>query len=95
VKAAYSAGQRVRVDDRDPPGHIRTPWYIRGKRGVVTEICGAHANPEELAQGRLGVPYRMLYRVSFAQAEVWPHYSGPAHDRVFVDLYEHWLKESE
>jgi nitrile hydratase len=94
VKAAYSAGQRVRVDDRDPPGHIRTPWYIRGKRGVVTEICGPHADPEELARGRLGVPYRMLYRVSFAQREVWPDYRGPAHDRLFVDLYEHWLEES-
>ena len=90
---AYGPGQPVRVDEREQPGHVRTPWYIRGKRGVITEVCGPHANPEELATGRLGVPYRMLYRVSFPQAEVWPDYRGPACDRLYVDLYEHWLKE--
>jgi hypothetical protein len=91
---AYAPGQPVRVDDREARGHVRTPWYVRGKRGVVSEVCGPHANPEDLAEGRPGVPYRMLYRVAFLQTDVWPDYTGATPDRLFVDLYEHWLKES-
>jgi nitrile hydratase len=37
---------------------------------------------------------RMLYRVRFAQAEVWPDYDGPAVDTIDVDLYEHWLRKA-
>lgn len=92
MKPAFALGSAVRVDMRDEPGHIRTPSYILGKRGVVSEICGPHPDPEKLAQGKLGVPFRMLYRVSFLQREVWSEYRGGPGDRVMVDLYEHWLK---
>ena len=88
----FSVGQAVSVDLREPAGHVRTPRYIRGKRGVVADVCGPHPDPEKLGAGKLGVPFRMLYRVSFAQREVWPGYRGGPCDRVFVDLYEHWLK---
>jgi hypothetical protein len=87
----FRVGQEVSVDAREQGGHVRTPRYIRGKRGVVAQICGPHADPEKLGAGRLGVPFRMLYRVSFEQREVWPDYRGGPHDRLFVDLYEHWL----
>jgi len=33
-------GQRVRVREDYPPGHIRTPFYIRGKVGHVTRVLG-------------------------------------------------------
>lgn len=88
----FRVGDPVRVDRREPVGHVRTPRYIRGKRGMVEEIVGPQPDPEKLGAGRLGVPFRMLYRVSFEQREVWPDYRGGPHDRVFVDLYEHWLK---
>jgi nitrile hydratase len=88
----FTVGDPVRVDQREQAGHVRTPRYIRGKRGVVEEVVGPQPDPEKLGAGRLGVPFRMLYRVSFAQREVWPDYRGGARDRVFVDLYEHWLK---
>jgi hypothetical protein len=93
MKPRYRTGEAVRVDDREQEGHVRTPRYIRGKRGVVAEVCGAHPDPEKLGAGRLGVPFRMLYRVVFRQREVWPDYRGGATDSLFVDLYEHWLKE--
>ena len=92
MKTAFAVGARVRVDKRTQDGHVRTPRYIRGKQGVVAEVCGAHPDPEKLGAGRLGVPFRMLYRVSFLQREVWPDYRGGALDRLFVDLYEHWLE---
>jgi nitrile hydratase len=93
VKPAFRVGDPVRVDSREQAGHVRTPRYIRGKRGVVDQVCGAQPDPEKLGAGRLGVPFRMLYRVRFDQRDVWADYRGGPADRLFVDLYEHWLKD--
>lgn len=92
AKPAYAPGQRVRVRHVDPPGHIRTPHYIRGKTGVVERFSGYFANPEEKAYGRSGEPQRALYRVRFVQSQVWDDYPGGALDTVDIDLYEHWLE---
>ena len=89
-----SPGDTVAVLDADVPGHIRTPFYVRGKRGVIERAVGPFRNPEELAYGRSGEPKRMLYRVRFAQAEVWPDYQGPEHDKLHIEVYEHWLEKA-
>ena len=88
----FTPGQKVRVRKVDAPGHIRTPHYIRGKTGSIERFVGVFRNPEELAYGRPGQPLRALYRVRFAQAEVWPDYRGSRLDTLDVDLYEHWLQ---
>ena len=88
----FSAGERVRVRKVDSPGHIRTPHYVRGKSGVVERFVGWFRNPEELAYGRSGMPLKALYRVRFAQSQVWADYSGAPHDTLDIDLYEHWLE---
>jgi nitrile hydratase subunit beta len=88
----FKPGDAVAVRRAYPPGHIRTPHYIRGKRGVVERICGSFANPEELAYGRSGLPAQPLYRVRFVQAQVWPDYAGPAADSIDIEIYEHWLE---
>jgi nitrile hydratase len=90
----YSPGETVRVRTGDPPGHVRTPFYIRGKTGQVERICGEFRNPEELAHGRNGEPKRVLYRVRFAQKQVWPDYAGPPADTIDIELYEHWLEKA-
>ena len=88
----FNVGDRVAVKARFPPGHRRTPHYIRGKRGVIERVCGAFANPEELAYGFDGEPKRVLYRVRFNQRELWPDYSGPERDALELEVYEHWLE---
>ena len=88
----FKPGDAVTVRRAYPPGHIRTPHYIRGKSGVVERICGSFANPEELAYGRNGLPAQPLYRVRFTQAQVWPDYAGTAGDSVDIEIYEHWLE---
>lgn len=88
----FAAGDCVRVRKVDAPGHIRTPWYIRGRAGMVERFCGYFKNPEELAYFRPGTPLRALYRVRFQQAEVWPDYQGASADTLDIDLYEHWLE---
>ena len=92
---AFAIGQPVRVRVAWPPGHVRTPHYLRGRRGVVESIAGRFANPEELAYGRDGLPERALYRVRFRQQELWPDYAGPAADTAVVDIYEHWLEAED
>jgi nitrile hydratase subunit beta len=92
MSAAFAPGDRVRVRQADPPGHIRTPHYIRGKSGVIERVLDAFPNPEERAYGRDGLPAQVLYRVRFAQPEVWPDYAGPPGDTVDIEIFEHWLE---
>lgn len=93
LSPAFEAGAPVRVRIAYPPGHVRTPFYIRGRSGVVESIAGEFADPEELAYGRDGLPKRALYRVRFRQVDLWPDYSGPEADTIVVDVFEHWLEE--
>lgn len=90
----FEVGERVRVKSCFPPGHRRTPFYIRGKAGTVERICGAFPNPEELAYGFDGEPKRVLYRVRFRQKEVWPDYKGPERDLIEMEIFEHWLEHA-
>jgi hypothetical protein len=92
VEARYKPGDRVKVREAFPLGHIRTPYYIRGHSGVIERFCGAFGNPEELAQQRSGDPKQPLYRVRFRQQDVWPGYEGPAADVVEVEIFQHWLE---
>lgn len=88
----YNVGDRVQVRRSYPPGHRRTPDYIKGKTGVIERICGAFPNPEELAYGFDGEPRKVLYRVRFAQGAVWPDYQGSARDLLEMEVFEHWLE---
>lgn len=87
---AFAPRAAVRVRLGRGPGHIRTPWYLRGRVGVIERICGAFANPEELAYGRDGLPAVPLYRVRFAMAELWGEDAG--HDTLDAEIFEHWLE---
>jgi nitrile hydratase len=85
----FKPGDRVRVRFEDRPGHLRTPWYIRGKTGWIERIHGSFLNPESLAFGKDGLPKRTLYLVGFNHKDVWGE--GRASDKLLVDVYEHWL----
>ena len=90
--ARFRPGAKVRVRKAFPPGHVRTPFYIRGHTGTIERLCGAFPNPEELAQMRDGLPEQPLYRVRFLQRDVWPDYGGSAKDVVEVEIFQHWLE---
>ena len=92
VTAQFAPGARVKVRRADPPGHLRTPWYIRGRTGEIERLCGSFANPEELAYNRSSLPKQPLYRVRFRQHEVWPDYHGSAEDTIDVEVFQHWLE---
>lgn len=92
ISPRYRPGERVKVRAAYPPGHVRTPFYIRGHSGVVERLCGNYPNPEELAYARPGLPAQPLYRVRFLQRDVWPDYAGQPADSLDVEIYQHWLE---
>lgn len=88
----FDVGQPVSVATGDPVGHCRTPWYLRGKPGVVVTRLGVYRDPVRLAYHKPGLPALPLYKVRFRQADVWPDYAGPAGDTLEADIYEPWLQ---
>ena len=81
----------MRVRGEAPPRHIRTPAYIQGKIGRIAAVHGAFRNPEARAYGGDGLPKSFLYLVGFDLSEVWGLDAAPPRDKLFIDLYEHWL----
>lgn len=89
---------RIRAAHRDDPEprHVRTPWYLRGKRGIVARQIGVYRNPEDLSEGRYDGPGVPLYWVQLTMDELWAgngHYA--AADTLAVEIYEHWLEPAE
>jgi len=91
----FDVGDPVVIKRSFPPGHRRTPCYIRGKTGVIERICGMFPNPEERAYGFDGRPAKVLYRVRFPQIKVWPNYAGSDKDVIEMEIFEHWLESAD
>lgn len=91
----FKPGQEVRVRAERPLGHCRTPWYLRGKKGVIADVHGAYHDPERLAYHKPGLPFEMLYKVRFLQADLWSGYKGAEDDHLEADIYEHWLDAAD
>lgn len=89
---SFKAGDPVRIAARGIAGHCRTPFFLRGKSGVIAEVLGRFRDPERLAYHKPGQPAQVLYKVRFMQTRVWPAYPGPASDTLEADIYEHWLE---
>lgn len=87
----FRPGEAVVVASRPAVGHCRTPWYLRGRPGVVAAVHGVFRDPERLAYHKPGLPALVLYKVRFRQADLWPAYSGSSWDQLEADIYEPWL----
>lgn len=82
VNARFAVGDRVRVLRMRPPGHNRSPRYLRGVEGVVERVQCNDTRP--------GAGAEPVYLVSFASTDVW----GVDADRgaVLADLWEGYLE---
>ena len=90
--ARFAPGDAVRVAGRDALGHCRTPWYLRGKIGIIASVHGSFRDPESLAYHKPGLPAHVLYKVRFKQSAIWGAYKGPDSDQLEADIFEHWLE---
>ena len=88
----FREGELVRVSQRAHEGHHRTPGYLKGKTGRIERRHAEFTNPETRAYGADGMPKLPLYLVGFAQQDVWHGYAGSGRDRIYADLFEHWLE---
>ncbi|KRS11881.1 nitrile hydratase [Roseovarius atlanticus] len=87
------SGTKVRVKAMTPPGHIRAPFYLRGKTGEIERVLGPFRNPEQLAYG-LPASQKILYRVRFTMAELWGDAAENPADTLDAEIYDHWLEEA-
>lgn len=88
---ALPTGAPVRLKSMSPPGHVRCPWYLRGKPGVIERDLGLTGDPEALAYGADHQPIR-LYRVRFQMSDVWGDAAEPATDTLDAEIFENWLE---
>ena len=91
MSARFADGATVRVKALFPPGHCRTPFYTRGRRGTVLQVVDHQPNPEAMAYGRRGQKLP-VYRVRFEANELWGEPSSAPGDAVVADLFEPWLE---
>ncbi|WP_298431118.1 SH3-like domain-containing protein [uncultured Jannaschia sp.] len=83
-------GARVRVRTMTPPGHVRTPHYLRGRTGTVERVLGPFGNPEQLAYSH-DAARLPLYRVRFRMDDIWEAPERPG-DTLDAEIYAHWLE---
>ncbi len=84
----------VRVKSWYPPGHVRAPYYLRGKCGVIERSLGLTGNPEQLAYGH-DSERKELLRVRFTMADIWGQESERSSDTLDAEIFEHWLEPAD
>ena len=82
---------KVRVHNNWPPGHVRTPGYLRGKTGEIERTIGLFNNPEQNAY-RHEPERQELLRVRFKMSEVWGANAENPNDLIEAEIYSHWLE---
>jgi nitrile hydratase beta subunit len=90
VPARFKVGGRVFGRNTNPVGHTRLPRYARGRRGAVARDHGVFVFPDAMAAERRREPQH-CYSVRFDARELWGP-EAPAHDAVYIDLFEPYLE---
>ena len=92
IAPRYGMDQRVRVKNLHSKGHTRLPRYTRGKSGRIYLIHGVFTLQDTDVNGqRLGNRPQHVYTVRFTARELWGD-RAPAHDAIYVDLWEDYLE---
>lgn len=86
----FAVGQSVRARNIHPAGHTRLPRYVRGHRGTVELVHGAHVFPDSNAHGH-GENPEWLYTVRFTGPELWGR-DADAGVEISVDAWESYLE---
>ncbi len=96
LTARFDPGDRVRVRPAAKPGHVRTPGLPEGQAGAGRSRARRVPQPRgpRLRSLRRS-PERVLYKVTFRQGDLWDGYEGTADERLYADVYEHWLEPAE
>ncbi len=88
--ARFKTGDRVRVLDIHPAGHVRAPRFCRGKTGTVLHVAPAFSFPDAAAHGGERRKEH-TYHVEFALNDLWAD-DGADNETVIVDLWDSYLE---
>ena len=89
--ARFAVGQAVRMHIGKADHHTRLPGYVKGRRGTIEHVHGAHVFADANAQG-LGEQPQWLYTVVFEEAELWGDAAPRQNLSVSVDAWESYLE---
>jgi len=76
-----------------PPGHVRTPSYLRGRIGRIERDLGHFGNPEQAAY-HLEASKKRLCRVRFSMSELWGDAAENPSDTLDAEIFAHWLESA-
>jgi hypothetical protein len=88
--ARFALGERVSVRKGSPHESGSTPYYVRGKSGIVEEICTPSSPDYTASKPAEGAPLPS-YRMRFSAREVWPELSGASGETLTMRINEDWL----
>ena len=80
----FQVGEDVRIKDMYFEGHHRTTDYVKGKSGKIIRFFGSYENPEILAYGGDGKPFRDLYWVQFTFNDLWDEDVAKEEDKLKI-----------
>ena len=91
--ARFAVGERVSIRKGSPRENDSTPYYVRGKSGIVEEICAPFttSSPYRTAYKPAGGAPPPSYRTRFSAREVWPELPGASGETFTIRLSEDWL----
>ena len=89
--ARFAVGQAVRMHIGKADHHTRLPGYVKGRRGTIEHVHGAHVFADANAEG-LGEQPQWLYTVVFEEAELWGDAAPRQNLSVSVDAWESYLE---
>jgi hypothetical protein len=100
MSARFALGDRVSVRQGSTQEGGSTPYYVRGKSGIVEEVGEASNNPVQLlanpvqllADRGATTPPRKIYRMRFAAREVWPESPDAPGDTLALRISEDQLE---
>jgi len=91
--AQFQLNQTVVVKPDNPKTHTRAPGYIKGVRGTISHLHGAHIYADEHAKSGSKVAEH-LYSVRFEGTDIWGSEAEP-NSCVYIDLFEPYLISSD
>ena len=93
--ARFALGDRVSVRQGSTQEDGSTPYYVRGKSGIIEEVGEASNNPVQSLDDRGATTSRTkVYRMRFAACEVWPESPGAPGDTLALHISEDQLEPS-
>ena len=91
MPARFVLGQRVNVRTGNGHGNNSPPYYVRGKLGVVEEVCAGLTHSDRAPGAGADLPMQS-YRLRFLAREVWPELPGARGETLAVRISEEWLE---